>query len=90
MTDWRSLLPKLTGLVSGEVPEHPVVSKKSGHVYERRLIEKYIADHGKDPVTGDSLSVEDLLEVQGSSLIHTHLVDHVALFLTCVQKDPAW
>ena len=28
--------------VSGEVPEDPVVSKKSGLLFERRLIERYI------------------------------------------------
>jgi hypothetical protein len=29
-------------VVSGEVPEDPVVSKKSGLLFERRLIERYI------------------------------------------------
>jgi pre-mRNA-processing factor 19 len=28
--------------VSGEVPEEPVLSKKSGLLFERRLIERYI------------------------------------------------
>ncbi|KAG0213119.1 hypothetical protein BGX28_004945 [Mortierella sp. GBA30] len=50
--------------VSGEAPEHPVVSKKSGQVYERRLIVKYIEDNGKDPVTGEELAVEDLLDIK--------------------------
>jgi hypothetical protein len=50
--------------VSGEAPEHPVVSKKSGQVYEHRLIVKYIEDNGKDPVSGEELSVEDLLDIK--------------------------
>ncbi|KAI8140448.1 WD40-repeat-containing domain protein [Fennellomyces sp. T-0311] len=50
--------------ISGEAPEHPVVSVKSGTLFEKRLIEKYIADHGKDPVTGEELTAEDLLEVK--------------------------
>lgn len=29
-------------VVSGDVPEEPVVSKKSGLLYERRLIERHI------------------------------------------------
>ncbi|CAM9541109.1 unnamed protein product, partial [Ectocarpus sp. 8 AP-2014] len=33
--------------VSGQTPETPVVSKKSGHVYEKRLIVKYIDAEGK-------------------------------------------
>ncbi|KAG0267246.1 Pre-mRNA-processing factor 19 [Mortierella polycephala] len=52
--------------ISGEAPEHPVVSKKSGQVYERRLIVKYIEDNGKDPVSGEDLSVEDLLDIKTS------------------------
>ncbi|KAI1316115.1 Pre-mRNA-processing factor 19 [Mortierella claussenii] len=50
--------------ISGEAPEHPVVSKKNGQVYERRLIIKFIEDNGKDPVSGEELSVEDLLEIK--------------------------
>ncbi|KAF9361348.1 Pre-mRNA-processing factor 19 [Mortierella sp. NVP85] len=50
--------------ISGEAPEQPVVSKKSGQVYERRLIVKYIEDNGKDPVNGEELSVEDLLDIK--------------------------
>lgn len=53
-----------------------MISKKSGHVFEKRLIEKYIADHGKNPVTGDSLSAEDLVEVQGWLLLFFAPLDH--------------
>jgi pre-mRNA-processing factor 19 len=34
-------------------------------LYERRLIEKYIKDNGKCPVTGNDLNEEDLLSVKG-------------------------
>eukprot|EP00879_Flechtneria_rotunda_P002006 GHRR01002183.1.p1 GENE.GHRR01002183.1~~GHRR01002183.1.p1 ORF type:complete len:517 (+),score=206.67 GHRR01002183.1:358-1908(+) len=47
--------------ISGVVPEQPVVSKKSGHVFEKSLITKYVAETGKDPVTGQELSEDDLL-----------------------------
>lgn len=50
--------------ISGEPPKVPVVSKKSGLVYEQRLIHKYIHDNGKDPVTGDTLELDDLIEIK--------------------------
>ncbi|CAG8572491.1 3904_t:CDS:2 [Acaulospora colombiana] len=52
--------------ISGEPPQEPVVSKKSGNVYEKRLIEKYIAEYGKDPVSGEETSEDDLLEIKAS------------------------
>ena len=35
------------GAVTGQTPESPVLSKKSGHLYEKRLILKYIDAEGK-------------------------------------------
>ncbi|EJD04406.1 Prp19-domain-containing protein [Fomitiporia mediterranea MF3/22] len=52
--------------LSGEPPQDPVVSSKSGHLYERRLITKYIADNGTDPITGDKLEEADLVSVKAS------------------------
>ena len=71
-----------TNLVSGESPQQPVASRKSGAcgasiriqkvithespgtVFEKRLIEKYIAEHGSDPVNGEELSHDDLIELK--------------------------
>lgn len=39
---------------------------KAGNVYEKRLIEAYITENGTEPTTGAPLSMEDLLEIQGS------------------------
>ncbi|KAG9301167.1 hypothetical protein G9A89_012550 [Geosiphon pyriformis] len=50
--------------ISGEPPQEPVVSKKSGHVYEKRLIFKYLADNGKDPITGEDTVEEDLVDIK--------------------------
>lgn len=50
--------------ISGEAPQVPVASRKSGTVFERRLIETYIHENGKDPVTGDDLSIDDLIELK--------------------------
>ncbi|KAI7903503.1 WD40-repeat-containing domain protein [Cokeromyces recurvatus] len=52
--------------ISGEAPEQPVVSLKSGHVFEKRLIEKYISENGKDPINNEEMTVDDLLEIKST------------------------
>ncbi|KAJ7462812.1 WD40-repeat-containing domain protein [Mycena galericulata] len=52
--------------LSGEPPQEPVVSVKSGKVYERRLILKYITENGTDPITGDKLEESDLVLIKAS------------------------
>ena len=53
-------------LVSGKTPEEPVISTKSGHVYEKRLILKYLeANNNTDPVTGQQIEPTDLIDVKG-------------------------
>ena len=51
--------------VSNEVPEHPCVSPVSNQVFERRLIEKYIVENGTDPMNGQPLSEEQLIDIKG-------------------------
>lgn len=50
--------------ISGEPPQDPVISSKSGHIYERRLILKYINDNGTEPLTGEKLEESELLTVK--------------------------
>ncbi|KAF7668004.1 hypothetical protein LDENG_00036830 [Lucifuga dentata] len=52
--------------ISNEVPEHPCVSPVSNQVFERRLIEKYIAENGTDPMNGQPLSEEQLIDIKVS------------------------
>lgn len=66
LTSFSPFLLFITPKVSGEPPNVPVVSRKSGLVYEQRLIHKYINDNGKDPVTGDTLELDDLIELRSS------------------------
>jgi pre-mRNA-processing factor 19 len=35
-------------------------------VFERRLVEKYIAENGVDPITNEVLSEEQLIDIKGS------------------------
>lgn len=39
---------------------------KSGHLYEKRLIEQHLQATGRDPVTGDEATTADLLAVKGA------------------------
>ena len=54
--------------ISGEPLQDAVVSPKSGHIYERRLITKYIAENGTEPITGDKLEESDLITIQAGEL----------------------
>ncbi|KAL4723853.1 hypothetical protein ACLX1H_009498 [Fusarium chlamydosporum] len=55
--------------ISGEAPQEPVVSKKSGVVYEKRLIEQYINEHGTEPDSGEALTADDLLPIHSSRIV---------------------
>jgi pre-mRNA-processing factor 19 len=53
--------------ISGMIAEIPVLSKKTGHIYEKRLIEKHLNISNKCPVTGSDMSIEDLIEIKCES-----------------------
>lgn len=55
--------------ISGEVPEEPVVSKTSGLLFEKRLIEAHIKDNGKCPVTGEPLTMADIVAVKTNKVV---------------------
>lgn len=40
-----------------------------GNVFEKRLIEAYIAENGTDPVTGEDLTVDDLIELKSPRVV---------------------
>jgi hypothetical protein len=57
----------------------------SGHVYEKKLILKYIQDEGKCPVTGSPLTEQDLIALQGKStsfIFQKELFIHIVDFLS--------
>jgi pre-mRNA-processing factor 19 len=41
----------------------------AGNVYEKRLIEAYIAENHKDPVNGEELEVTDLLDLNSNRIV---------------------
>ncbi|KAH9626443.1 hypothetical protein KSS87_004945 [Heliosperma pusillum] len=55
--------------ISGELPEEPVVSKKSGLLFEKRLIERHISDFGKCPITGEQLTMDDIVSVKAGKIV---------------------
>jgi len=52
--------------LTGEIPHEAVISAKSGHVFEKSVIEKIVKSEGKCPVTNEDLTLEDLVAVQTS------------------------
>ena len=54
--------------ISGVAPKNAVVDK-NGSLYEKTLIEAYIEEHGRDPIKGETLTKEDLLQLSGSPFV---------------------
>ena len=46
-----------------------MVSKKSGHVFEKRTIRKYLLDAGQCPITGDELTAGDLVDLKPNTSV---------------------
>lgn len=52
-------------VVSGEAPTEPVISSRSGRVYERRLLQKYLDENnGQEPQTDHALTEQDIIAIQ--------------------------
>ncbi|KAJ2144397.1 hypothetical protein IW136_001360 [Coemansia sp. RSA 678] len=54
------------GVVSGEAPTEPVISAKTGRIYEKRILLKYMEEHGREPQTEHALSADDMISVDGA------------------------
>lgn len=40
-----------------------------GNVFEKRLVEAYIAEHGKDPVNGEELAADELIDIKSQRVV---------------------
>ncbi len=64
-----------------------MVIKTTGNVYEKRLLEKYLETHHKDPSTGESLAADDILPLKGINVtLSLKLV--VCLLKTPIYSEP--
>ena len=59
----------LTCGISNEVPEVPVLSPVSGTIFEKRLIVKYIQENQVDPINGEELGEDQLIEIKIPALV---------------------
>lgn len=50
--------------LSGQVPSEPVVSPRSGCIFERPIIEAYIREKHEDPISGEPLDLNDLILIK--------------------------
>ena len=75
--------------LSGQALTNPVVSQKSGHVFEQSVIEKHISNTGQCPITGVDLSSSDLipLKVAGATAPKPLTANGVPSILTMLQTE---
>ncbi|OUM54118.1 hypothetical protein BVG19_g3468 [[Candida] boidinii] len=57
--------------ISGQPTLHPVVSPKSGKIFDKDLIIEYININGKDPITNEPLDSNELIELNQDTEIVT-------------------
>ena len=51
-------------VVSGSATSQPVASVKTGHVYDRSLLEKHLDERGTCPATGAASTKDDYIKLQ--------------------------
>ncbi|KAI5961302.1 hypothetical protein CANMA_003822 [Candida margitis] len=63
--------------ISGEEVKDPIVSPKSGAVFERKYIEKYVSTSGTDPINNQPLTINELIALQVPANSTTNIVPPV-------------
>lgn len=75
--------------VSGQPPEEPVFSPKTGHVYEKRLITKLIESSGACPVTKEELTQDDIVDMKANKAVRPRPASATSIpgMLTLLQSE---
>lgn len=75
--------------ISGNPTEDPVISKKTGHLYERRLITKYIESTGECPITHQSMTLEDIIPLQVNKTVKPRPINATSIpsLITVFQNE---
>lgn len=53
--------------ITGDIPKEPVVSPKSGAIFDRVHVVNYIATRGKDPINDEPLKEEELITITSTT-----------------------
>lgn len=62
----------------------------AGNVFERRLIEQYIRENGSDPVNGEDLTVEDLIDLKQSRVVRPRPPTHTSVPALLASFQTEW
>lgn len=76
--------------ICGRVPNEPVVSRLNGALYERKLIEQFVEQHGRDPVTNEPLMKDDLLPVRSGAASGAAAVGAASIPTLLAQLNNEW
>lgn len=57
----------------------------AGSLFEKRLIEAYIAENGKDPVNGEELAADELIEIKTQRVVRPRPHQPEPTLLCCSQ-----
>uniref|UniRef100_A0A6G3MEZ3 Pre-mRNA-processing factor 19 n=1 Tax=Henneguya salminicola TaxID=69463 RepID=A0A6G3MEZ3_HENSL len=55
--------------LSGEIAQTPVVSLLSKNLFESRILEKYVEANGKDPITDEPMTLDDIIPIKTSTTV---------------------
>lgn len=73
--------------LTGQPLSKPVVSRKTGHLFEKDAIEKHLATFPYCPVTNQPMDVSDLIEIKEPSAKIVKANESTAVFLKKLQDE---